>query len=81
MHPRVLLAVYRDARAVDFRQAVDVEELYAERLVDALAYLVAPALGAEYPAFEADLVFHAALVHFFRYDERVRRRAAKHGRA
>ena len=80
MHPRVLLAVYRDARAVDFRQPVDVEELYAERLVDALAYLVAPALGAEDSALEVNLVAHSALVHLFGDDERVGRRAAEHRR-
>ena len=47
VHARIVFAVDADARAVDLRQAVDIVQLDAQTLADALAHLLAPALGAD----------------------------------
>ena len=62
MHARPVLAADADARAVDLGEAVDVEEVDVEAVLDALTGLGTPALGADDAVLEAELVLETALL-------------------
>ena len=71
VHGIALLAADTDAGAVDLGQAVDIVELDAEQVLDTLAHLVAPALGADDALLELNLVAQAALLDFLAEQQRV----------
>ena len=79
MHGIAFLTADTDAGAVDLGQAVDIVELDAEQVLDTLAHLVAPALGADDALLELNLVAQAALLDFLAEQQRVARSRTQHG--
>ena len=70
-----------DARAVDLGQTVDVEDLDAKLVGDALAHLLAPALGADDALAQVKLVPQAALLDLLGKQQRIAGRARDDGGA
>ena len=77
VHSGVILAVDADAGSVDFSQSVNIIQLNAQLCGNALAHLLAPALGSDNALFEVDLVRDAALLDLFRQKKSVGRRRAQ----
>ena len=78
VHGIAFLAADADTGTVDLGQAVDVVELDAEQVLDTLAHLVAPALGADDALLELNLVAQAALLDFLAEQQRVARSRTQH---
>ena len=71
----LLVTFVADARAHDLAQAVDVESLQAQAVLDLRAHVFGPRLGAESADAELDLVLgDPQLVHRLGQVQRIRRR-------
>ena len=79
MHAVMLFAGDADARAVDLGQTVDVEDLDAKLVGDALAHLLAPALGADDALAQVELITQAALLDLLGKQQRIAGRARDDG--
>ena len=77
----MLFAGDADARAVDLGQTVDVEDLDAKLVGNALAHLLAPALGADDALAQVKLVAQAALLDLLGKQQRIAGRARDNGGA
>ena len=60
MHAAVLVAADADARAIDFRQPIDVIQRNAQFAGDALAHFFAPALGTDDALFQLEFIADTA---------------------
>ena len=63
VHAMMLFAGDADTRAVDLGQAVDVEDLDAQFVGDALTHLLAPTLGADNALAQVKFIAQAALLN------------------
>ena len=75
MHTVVSLAGDADARAVNLGQAIDIEDFDAQLVRDAVAHLLAPALGTDNALLQVELVAQAARGYFLGEQKCVARRA------
>lgn len=75
MHTVVSLAGDANARAVNLGQAIDIEDFDAQLVRDAVAHLLAPALGTDNALLQVELVAQAARGYFLGEQKRIARRA------
>ena len=79
MDAAIVIAAHAHARAIDLGEAVDVVELDAQLVGDALAHLLAPALGTNEALGEGELVTDALLGDTLGQKQGVRRGGAQDG--
>ena len=79
MHALIVIATNADAGAVHFGQAVDVVNLNAQFILDALAHLLAPTLGTDDALLQGDLVVDAAGLDFLGQKQGIRRGCSQDG--
>ena len=79
MDAAIVIAAHAHARAIDLSEAVDVVELDAQLVGDALAHLLAPALGTNEALREGELVADAFLGNALGQKQGVRRGGAQDG--
>ena len=79
MHAMMLFAGDADARAVDLGQAIDIEDLDAQLVGDALAHLLTPTLGADDALAQVKLIAQAALLDLLGKQQRIAGRARDDG--
>ena len=75
MHAVVLAARNADAGAVNLGQAIDVENLNAELVFDAVTHLFAPTLRANNALAQVELIAQASLRDFLSEQKRIATRA------
>ena len=72
MHTAGVIATHGDARAIDFRKAIDIIKGDPQLIGDAAAHLLPPAFRTDHALSQPDPVLHASLSDFLGQQQRVR---------